>query len=118
QIADVKFVAHEGTPLKHNNKSDGVPKAQQIFKRTAVARETDRSPNLCGTYPHPAYYAADMHNTSKHRLHLARPNPRQHWAGGPFCLCAPCQTGVWHATSENSWRDWDFPNIMFMRLAR
>jgi hypothetical protein len=48
QIADVKFVAHEGTPLKHNNKSDGVPKAQQIFKRTAVARETDRSPNLWG----------------------------------------------------------------------
>jgi hypothetical protein len=31
QIADVKFVAHEGTPLKHNNKSDGVPKAQQIL---------------------------------------------------------------------------------------
>jgi hypothetical protein len=47
QIADVKFVAHEGTPLKHKNKSDGVPKAQQIFKHSAVARETDRSPDLC-----------------------------------------------------------------------
>ena len=59
QIADVKFVAHEGTPLKHIiesiNKSDGVPKAQQIFIRTAVARETDRSPNLCEcghSHPH------------------------------------------------------------------
>jgi hypothetical protein len=55
QIADVKFVAHEGTPLKHNNKSDGVPKAQQIFIRTAVARETDRSPNVCEcghSHPH------------------------------------------------------------------
>ena len=29
------------------NKSDGAPLAQQIFQRTAVARETDRSPNLC-----------------------------------------------------------------------
>ncbi|MGQ2980377.1 MAG: hypothetical protein ACT6Q9_11860, partial [Polaromonas sp.] len=46
------FVAHEGTPLKHNDKSDGVPEAQQIFKHTAVARETDRSPNLCGFVIH------------------------------------------------------------------
>jgi hypothetical protein len=35
QVANVKFVAHQGTPLKHIsktiNKSDGAPLAQQIF---------------------------------------------------------------------------------------
>ncbi|HQS41295.1 hypothetical protein, partial [Polaromonas sp.] len=52
-------------PLKHNNKSDGVPKAQQIFKRTAVARETDRSPNLYGFIPTPAHYASYMRKANR-----------------------------------------------------
>jgi hypothetical protein len=46
QIADVKFIAHGDSSEIQKNKAMGSRKHNKL-KTAAVARETDRSPDLC-----------------------------------------------------------------------
>jgi hypothetical protein len=91
QIADVKFVAHEGTPLKHNDKSDGVPKAQQTCKRTAVARETDRSPNLCGFVFRTLILCGGQWDDKPAPSVCGFVKPASTGRRGSFCFRKPCE---------------------------